>query len=170
MGRMAPTHRRNRWPHATRGWSMVEVLVSMVLLVVGLLSIAVYFRQAVLVKARASDLARASLLAQRKVHEIRRDENPTASLAVQIANLVPPALPTTPVAFPDEPRLAYQFSGVSLIDPIDDADDPRDDVGIARVIVRYDIGYRPSVDILCELRFDGMGGAGPRPAEREQTP
>jgi len=37
---------------------------------------------------------------------------------------------------------------------VDDPGDPRDDHGVARVIIQYAESYRPGGDILHELRFD----------------
>ena len=135
-----------------RGWSIIEVLVSLAVFLFGVASIAMYFPYAITAKADAAYKAKAVFLAQRKAHEIRRDNTPANPLVEQIQQLTNP---TDPVSFADEPNLAYQLNGVSLIDPSDDPDDPRDDRGVARVIVRYAGDFRSSQDILYELRFDG---------------
>ena len=135
--------------------SLLEVLISMAVLLVGVVIIAMQFPRAILAKTEVGYKTRAILLAQAKAQEIRRDNNTSNTLIAAIQSLT---APTPPIVFPEEPNLAYQFSSVSLIDPDDDPaspdDDPRDDPGVARVIVRYADGYRPSQDILYELRFD----------------
>lgn len=135
---------------AVAGYSLVEILVSMAILLAGLLAILNLFPQSFKANADAAIRARASLLAQTKAEEIRRDWDTTSPLIVTIRGLT---TPTTPVPFPEDSRLAYSFCGVSLVDPVDTPGDPRDDYGVARVIVRYAPSFKPSQDIIYELRF-----------------
>jgi type II secretory pathway pseudopilin PulG len=136
------------------GLSLIEVLFAMAVLLIGVVAIANVFPSAIRAKQDAGYYVKAVLLAQTKAHEVRRDNNTSNTLISSIQNLT---APTTPIAFPDEPNLAYQFCGVSLEDPIDEPghpdSDPRDDPGVARVIVRYAASYRKSQEIIYELRF-----------------
>ncbi len=132
------------------GYSLVEVLVSMAILLAGLLAILNFFPQSFRANADAAIKAKASLYAQTKAEEIRRDWTQTDLLIGLVRNL---GAPTAPIVFPEDTRLSYSFCGVSLIDPIDTPGDPRDDYGVARVIIRYAASYRPSEDIIYELRF-----------------
>lgn len=132
------------------GYSLVEVLVSMAVLLIGLLALLNVFPQALKANATASIRAQASLLAQRKAEELRRDRTRFLPFIADVRGLT---VPTDPVTFGEDSRLAYQFAGVSLLDPTDDASDPRDDIGVARVIVRYAASYRPTQDVIYELRF-----------------
>jgi type II secretory pathway pseudopilin PulG len=139
-----------RTPKAATGYSLVEILVSMAVLLAGLLAIVNFFPQSLRANSDATTRARAALLAQTKAEEIRRDWTSTSPFPVTIRSLT---LPTDPVVFPEDTRLSYSFCGVSLLDPVDTPDDPRDDHGVARVIVRYAASFRPSADVIYELRF-----------------
>ena len=144
--------RRKSSPVPSRAaYSFLEVLISLVILFGGILGILAYFPNALKANDRAVGLSEAALLAQRKAEEIRRDADRGRLVIRQIQALT---IPTGPMVFPENPALAYRFCGVSLLDPIDDPGDPRDDRGVARVIVQYAEGYRPGSRILYELRFD----------------
>ena len=134
-----------------KGWSLIEVLVSVAVLLAGVVAIAMYFPISIGAKADAGYLAKAALLAQAKAQEVRRDDD---AASTQISDIKASVTPTAPLAFPDEPNLSYQFCGTSLIDPFDDPGDPRDDAGVARVIVRFSADFRPSQKVIYELRFD----------------
>jgi len=134
-----------------QGYSFLEVLVSLLILLAGILAIIGYFPNVLKANDRAVVLSEAALLAQRKAEEIRRDGDSGQQLINEIKNLT---VPTAPIVFPSNPTLAYRFCGVSLLDPMDDPGDPRDDPGVARVIVQYAEGYKRDVRILYELRFD----------------
>lgn len=136
--------------HPHQGYSLVEVLVSMVILLVGILAILNFFPQSLRANANAAIRAQAALLAQAKAEEVRRDSSASTPLIQTIRTLT---VPTTPVPFVEDSRLSYSFCGVSLLAPVDNPGDPRDDYGVARVIVRYNQAFRPSEDILFELRF-----------------
>ena len=137
----------------TGGLSFIEVLFAMAILLVGVVGIALVFPKAIEAKYQAGDKIRAVLLAQAKAHEIQRDNDTSNTLISSIQNLT---VPTAPVVFPEDPNLAYQFCGVSLLDPNDDPahpdDDPRDDPSVARVIVRYSANSRVK-GVIYELRF-----------------
>jgi len=134
-----------------KSFSFLEVLISLVILLAGILAIIVYFPNVLSANDRAVTLSEAALLAQRKAEEIRRDADRGRTLINAIKNL---AQPTPPVVFPSNPNLAYRFCGVSLLDPVDDPGDPRDDHGVARIIVQYAPSYKGGGKILYELRFD----------------
>ena len=134
-----------------RGFSLLEVLVSVAILMAGILSIVHFFPMGLQARARAGDISRASLLAQRKAEEIRRDNDRAGRLIRAIAAL---DSPTEIKPFPNHPKFAYCFCGTSLIDPRDDPDDPRDDHGVPRVIIMYSREYKGDNEVLYELRFD----------------
>jgi len=134
-----------------RAYSLLEVLVSVAILLAGIVSIVGFFPMGLRAQARAADVSEAALLAQMKAEEIRRDADRGGRILNTIRNLT---TPTEIITFPNEPRMAYCFSGVSLIDQRDDPDDPRDDHGVARVIIMYSMEYRGKNEILYELRFD----------------
>ncbi len=134
-----------------RGFSLLEAIVSLSILLVGIVMILLLF-PGFLVSAREAELeTKAVMLAQMKAEEIRRDDDTSGTLISAIRNL--PA-PTAPVTFGQEPLLAYQFSGTSLLYA---GTTPDGDPGVARVIVRYAPEFRqslrPNTDILYELRF-----------------
>ena len=136
--------RRNRSSASqSPAYSFLEVLVSLVILLMGILAILAYFPSALRANDRAVILSEAALLAQRKAEEIRRDDDASRSLIQAIRIL---RGPTVPVVFPENNALAYRFSGVSVLEP------GKDD-GVARVIVQYAEGFRPDGRILYELKF-----------------
>ena len=134
----------------TLGFSLLEVVVSLIILLIGIAGILIYFPSALRANDRAVILSEAALLAHAKAEQIRHDPNAPALIRKIRAMTVP----TAPVVFAENPNLAYRFSGVSLLDPVDDPNDPRDDHGVARIIVQHAEGYRPAGRILFELRFD----------------
>ena len=133
-----------------RGFSLVEVLVSLAILLAGILTIINLYPLSLKANRRAIDISKAVVLAQLKAEEVRRD---AGGVNLFLSNIKALTTPTEPRVFPEEPYLTYSFCGKSLIDPIDDPDDPRDDIGVARVIIRYNRAFRPSEDVLYELRF-----------------
>ncbi len=138
-----------RGGRGVRGFSLVEVLVSMAILLAGLLAILNFFPQSFRANANAAIRAEASLLAQTRAEEIRRDWSQTEPLLTTIRTLT---APTAPVTFPEDTRLAWSYCGVSLLEPIDTPGNPADDYGVARVIIRYAASFRPSEDVVYELR------------------
>jgi prepilin-type N-terminal cleavage/methylation domain-containing protein len=134
-----------------RGYSLVEVLVSLTILLTGIVVVAAYFPMALRANQRSTDQSIAAFLAQAKAEEIRRDNDTGGSLVREISELT---TPTPPIVFTTSPLFTYSFSGVSGIDPVDDPDDVRDDHGVARVIIQYAASFRSEQEILFELRFD----------------
>ena len=129
---------------------MVEVLIAMAVMLVGVVGILQLFPPTLRAASEASLRGHAVLLAQRKAEEIRRDDGRNFSFVRSIREL---SGPTELVPFPEDDRLAYQFSSTSLLSEGNPAD-PRDDVFVPRIIVRYNPAFRPSADILIELRFE----------------
>jgi type II secretory pathway pseudopilin PulG len=134
-----------------RAYSLLEVLVSLAILLAGVIAIVNFFPLSLKANNDAAILSEAAMLAHQKAEEIRRDNYPRHNFIQAVRVL---RTPTEPIQFPQSPHLAYSFCGVSLIDPMDDPGDPRDDVGVARVIIRYDKSFKRSQDIIYELRFD----------------
>ncbi|MFH0793011.1 MAG: hypothetical protein V2A74_03150 [bacterium] len=151
VARFVPIYRLSRTATSHKGYSLVEVVVSLAILLAGIVSIMAVFPWSLRAHQQAADVSAATLLAQKKAEEIRRDNDRNSDLMIQMRLL---RTPTAPLAFNEDERLTYSFCGVSLIDPIDDPGDPRDDIGVARVIVRYNPKFRSSQQILYELRFD----------------
>ena len=149
--RFFPTLRLDRTAIRRQGYSLVEVVVSLAILLAGVISIVAVFPWSLRAHQQAADVSAAVLLAGKKAEEIRRDNDRNSDLILQLRLL---RTPTPPLPFNEDERLTYSFSGVSLIDPVDDPGDPRDDIGVARIIVRYNQKFRSSQQILYELRFD----------------
>lgn len=134
------------------GYSLIEVVVAMAILLIGVVGVLKFFPPSLRASSEAALRGDAALLAQMKVEEMRRDADKAGTLVEAIKLLT---VPTDPVAFPEEPRLAYQFCGRSTFSlTADQPGDVEDDFGVARVIVRYNRQFRPSGDVLVELRFD----------------
>ena len=134
-----------------RGFSLLEVLVSLTILMIGVLSIIFFFSQPLETARKAEYRTKAALYAQMKAEEIRRDDDTSNTLIRSIEQLTSP---TASITFAQEPNLAYQFSGRTILYP---GLSPAGDPGVARVIVRYSPTYRQSTnsdkDVLYELRF-----------------
>jgi len=126
-----------------RGGSIVETLVGVLIFLIGVVAILRYYPLNMRANQDAADIGAAALLAQMKAEEIRRDNDQASNLMNAIRAL---ATPTTPAPFAQDSRLAYSFCGLSLVDATKDP-------GTPRVIVRYARDFRPSEDILIELRF-----------------
>jgi type II secretory pathway pseudopilin PulG len=137
--------------HTPKAYSLLEVLVSVAILLAGILSIINFFPMGLQAQHRAGDVSRAAFLAQMKAEEVRRDNDRFNNLINAIRAL---RSPSQIISFPNDDRFAYCFCGISLIDPRDDPDDPRDDYNVPRVIVMYSLEYRGKNEILYELRFD----------------
>ena len=134
-----------------RGFSLLEVLVSLAVLLTGIVAIVNLFPLTIKSWGENALLSKAILLADRKVEEIRRDDGFGGIVIIERIRAL--RSPTPPRAFPEDPRFTYSFNGVSLIDSADDPDDPRDDPGVARVIVRFNRQFDPSEKVVYELRF-----------------
>lgn len=138
-------------PRRRAGYSMIEIVIAMAILLVGVVSILQFFPPTLRASSEAAMRGRAALLAQRKVEELRRDDNKTYDLIAAIRNL---SAPTDLVPFAEDDRLAYQFHSRSLLSDTDTPDSVEDDFNVARVIVRYNPAFRPDGRVLVELRFD----------------
>ena len=134
-----------------RGMSLLEVMVALGILTAGILSIMAIFPYTIKAQQEGELLSEAAALAQMKAEEIRRDDSPTGTLITEIQALT---APSTPIAFPSEPRLSYSFSGTSLqYSDVTDPTDARAAGGVARVIIRYAPTFRSTQDVIYELRF-----------------
>lgn len=139
-----------------RGFSMLEVVVSMAILLAGIAAIATFFPMSVRHNQRAVDVSTAAYVAQMKAEEIRRDDSANHRLVREIRQL---ADPTKPATFPLDSRFAYSFCGRSMMDDATGTGGGADS-GIARVIIIYSAEFKPRTDlfspkenILFELRF-----------------
>jgi len=141
-----------RMPHARRAFTLLEVLVGLGILTAGLLAIIAVFPYTLRSQRDAELLSIAASLAQMKAEQVRRDSRPNGQLMRAIRSLT---APTTPITFPDERRLTYSFSGRTIMFAnIGDPADLRAAPNIPRVLIRYSPSYRPSQDVIYELRFD----------------
>ncbi|MCX7717949.1 MAG: prepilin-type N-terminal cleavage/methylation domain-containing protein [Candidatus Sumerlaeaceae bacterium] len=132
-----------------RGFTLLEVLVSLTILLVGIVPIVFLLPNTLRGRQEAQLETQAAVLAQQKAEEIRRDNDLAGSLTAAIAAR---QTPTQPIVFPHAPDLAYAFSGRSLLY----TDSPRGDPGVPRVIIvksdSIGAGVRPK-DVVYELRF-----------------
>jgi Tfp pilus assembly protein PilV len=144
---MRGSNKQNR-----RGFTILEVFIGLSILTVGVLVILQMFPYTLRANERAELRTIGAALAMQKIEEIRRDNDVGNRLLDGIKGLT---TPTQPVAFASEPRLAYRLSGVTMIyTNTGVANDPRDDVGVARVIIQEAPGYRSRPQILDEYRFN----------------
>ena len=136
-----------------RGFTLVEVLVGLVILLAGIVGIVQLFPESLKANREAELRGSAIMLANQKVEELRRDGDALSLLFNEVQGSL---TPTDPVIWPNDPRLTYSFSGVSVIDPDNDPGDPRDDTFVARIIVRLAPDYDKSERVLYELRFGSL--------------
>lgn len=134
-----------------KGFTLLEVLISLAILLAGIVAVLSFFPMSLKTNRDAELLSQAAVLAQLKAEEIRRDLKTNGDLLNQIKTLT---TPTEPMQFAQNTKLAYCFCGVSLIDPNDDPNDPADDYGVARIIIKLDKSYDPGQKVIYELRFD----------------
>lgn len=146
--------------HRRLGYSLLEVLVALAILLIGVVGILQFFPPSLRASNEASLKGRAALLAQSKAEEIRRDTDKAGVLIDTIAGL---SAPTDPIPFLEDPSLAYRFFSESLRVPDGDPNDPEFAPGVARVIVGYNGEFRPDEKVLYELRFGGGSNFGPTP-------
>jgi len=148
-------------PTTRRGYSLVEILAAMAIFLIGIVSILTFFPN--IIRAQNESLLRdaATMRAQEKIMEIRRDVDADPSGQSLIDAIRNRATPTDAVILPRDPRLAYAFNGRSLLDPVDDADNPDDDFDVARVIILKADGATSLTalgaenwKIMAEMRFD----------------
>ncbi len=128
-----------------QGFTFTETLVALVVLLIGVVGVMKVLPVSLRGSFDASMRAKAAMLAQKKVEELRRDS--TLSNAY-ISSITALAAPTPPVAFPEDDRLTYSFFGQSLLDPGSGGG-----AATPRVIVRYAQDFRADQEILYELRF-----------------
>lgn len=129
------------------------------ILTVAILSLISIFPTTLRAHEDAELLALGASLAMMKIEEIRRDNDCAGELIDRIRNLLEP---TEPVPFGQEPRLAYRLSSTTILyvkldsagDPVDDPADPRDDAGVARVIIQESPLFSSEPKIIAEFRFD----------------
>jgi prepilin-type N-terminal cleavage/methylation domain-containing protein len=135
-----------------RGFTLIEVIVAVLVLAVGISAIVAVFPTSLRAARDAEDITRATLLAQRKAEEIRRDDDRTQNLIRSIASL---ATPTLPIVFPEDPSLAYAFSGSTI--KYQGETGPEADSNVPRVFVirASETQFTPPLprSILVELRF-----------------
>jgi len=137
-----------------RGFTFTETLVALVVLLIGALGVMKMMPVSLQGSFEASMRARAALLAQKKVEELRRDGTLSDSYINDIAALT---VPTSPASFPEDDRITYSFSGNSLLYPTPIPGNPASAQGVPRVIVRYAQDFRTDQQVLYELRFVGPG-------------
>lgn len=133
-----------------KGFTLIEVLVGLVILLAGIVGIVQLFPQSLEANREAELRGAAIMLAQQKVEELRRDGDALNLIVNQVQNL---STPTDPIPWPNDPRLTYSYCGVSVIDPDNDPGDPRDDPFVPRIIVRLNQDYDPDQRVIYELRF-----------------
>ena len=133
----------------SRGYSLLEVIVAVGIFAIGIIGILQFFPPALRASSEASLRGAAALLAQQKAEEIRRDDDQAGSLIEAITFLEEP---TGPVTAPFDDRLVYQFHSRSLLS--DEPPPPPGTPGVPHAIIRYNPEFRPSADVLYELRFD----------------
>lgn len=133
----------DRFSIASReGFTLMEVLVAMTILLTGILAVAAFFPRVLDANARSADQSIAAFLAQMKAEEIRRDYTDTAVDAIKLLST-----PTDPVTFGHDQRFAYRLNGETVLY----ANDPSVTTGVARVLIVYpDSPDQP----IYELAFD----------------
>lgn len=135
-------------------YALLEVLVSIAILSAGIIAIIYLFPFSLQAINEAAMVSEAALLAQWKAEEIRKDDIDDSPDAIEtIQNMTEP-FPTDGIPFEQNNHLTYSYCGVSLLDPVDTPGDPRDDVGVARIIVRKNKNIDPTMKVIYELEFD----------------
>jgi len=140
-----------RMTGAQRGYSIVEVLVAMTILLVGIAGTLAFFAPTLQAAEEANDRSIAALLAQQRVEEVRRDADRFENFPDGIRSLV---TPSALVVYAYDDRFAWQYCGRSLLEPIDTIASSDDDWFVPRVIVRYNPAFRADSKVLFELRFE----------------
>ena len=135
-----------------RGFTLLEVMLGLGIMTAGILAISAIFPYTLRAQRDAELLTVAAAYAQMKVEEVRRDSGSNGQLILALRALNEP---TTPITFPDEPRLAYSYCGqTTLFDNTGIPNDLRAAPNVARVLIRYAPGYRSTQDVIYELRFN----------------
>ncbi|HUT23903.1 MAG TPA: hypothetical protein VM492_06150 [Sumerlaeia bacterium] len=122
----------------------------MTILLAGVVTVVGWLPTTLRQNERSADTTTAVYLAQMKAEEIRRDDSFFGGLVSAIEAMT---TETPPATFPLDTRFAYSFSGETALYTDLSPADPRRESGVARVIIRYDRSFRPSGDVLYELRF-----------------
>jgi len=143
----------SRFAHRRRGFSLIEVIVAVMILLVGVVGIVQLFPPSLRVSSEAALKGRAALLAQQKLAELRRDDDSMRTILTTIAGLGTDETP--PVSFADDDRLVYQFSARSAIDPENTSNETQFAPDVPRIVVRFNQAFRADRGVLYELRFDG---------------
>lgn len=124
-----------------RGFSLLEVLVSIAVFLAGVVAIVFMFPRTLQAAHEAELKTKAALLAQMKAEEVRRDDDTSQTLTLAIAAL---RRPTDPLINPQEPDLSYSFNGRSLM--YAPTETPDGDPNIARVVIwRNAAGLAPTL-------------------------
>jgi len=134
-----------------RGFTLIEVLVALVILMAGIIGIVQLFPVSLQANADAETKGIAVILAQKKVDELRRDSD---TMDVILSTIELRDTETDPVVFPEDTRFTYSFVGESVYGPTGDPADPRDDSDVARVIIRLNNTVDPDRPVIYEMRFD----------------
>lgn len=142
-----PTAGRDR-----QAFTLLEVLLGLSILSAGLLAVLALFPWTLRANERAELRTLAAALGMLKVEEIRRDNPTTASLLTFIGSIEGLTVPTDPITFPLEPRLAYRFSGETML--YAGTNDERSSSGVARVIIQESPDFRTNPIVLEEFRFE----------------
>lgn len=133
-----------------RGFTLIEVLVAMVILLAGIIGIVQLFPVSLQANRDAELKGKAVLLAQQKVDELRRDADRLGVLILAISNS---DTESPPIVFPDDQRFTYSYVGETQLGPLVDPLDPRDDSDVPRIIIRLNPSYNPNARVIYEMRF-----------------
>ena len=143
-GRPAPRRK-------SAGFTLIELLIAMSILLVALIPIGSALTQMQTMSNDNVVTTRAAYLALQKAEELRRDDTNTTGLLKTVKERT---VPTAPVIATHVPKLAYCFTGKSLLY---DSSTPEGADGIARVLVINSNVTDPAKitrkDVLYELRF-----------------
>lgn len=139
-------------PAGEDGFTLLEVLLGLSILTAGILAVLALFPWTLRANERAELRTMAAALGMMKVEEIRRDNPTTSSLSTLVSEIESRTTPTEPITFPFEPRLAYRFSGETIL--YTDKNDERSSSGVARVIIQESPDFRPNPIVIEEFRFD----------------
>ena len=138
-----------------RGFSILEVLVALAILTAGMLTIMALYPTTLRAQRDAELLSEAAALAQMKAEEIRLLDSADGVLVAEIESLTTET-ETERLVFPNESRLTYSYCGATVMYAELAAatpGDPRVASNVARVIIRYASEFRPTQDVIYELRF-----------------
>jgi len=136
-----------------KGFTFLEILISMVVLLIGILALARLFPVTLRANKDGQDLITATFLAQQKIEELRRDNDDlTNPLIDTIRALTTPQPPINrAIPFPQDLDFKYTFCGRSQIykGPRNDPNNPDDDPNVPRIIIVYNNEKK-----IFEMRFD----------------